>query len=71
MYKYNRFNEEGLNLFQKVLIILFVFIYPLFVSIYTMFPPLIGIAGYLLIINLEKDKTYVLAPLFYLSQKTL
>ena len=66
MYKYKNFDEEGLSLLQKTGLILFVLIYPLFVSMYTMLPPFIGLAGYVLIIYIEKEKTYFLAPLFYL-----
>jgi len=66
MSKYDSFDEEGLTILQKVLITLFVAIYPLFVSMYTMLPPLIGLAGYLLIINLQKEKAFAFAPLFYL-----
>jgi hypothetical protein len=66
--RYHNFDddEEGLSFLAKTGLILFVAIYPLFVSMYTMLPPLIGLAGYVLIINLEKEKTYVLAPLLYL-----
>ena len=67
MYKYNSFEEdEGLSFLQKTGLILFVIVYPLFVSMYTMLPPFIGLAGYVLIINLEKEKTYIFAPLFFL-----
>ena len=67
MYKYNSFDEDdGLSFFQKTGLILFIVVYPLFVSMYIMLPPLIGLAGYVLIINLEKEKTYILAPLFFL-----
>ncbi|CAA6811850.1 MAG: Unknown protein [uncultured Sulfurovum sp.] len=66
MNKYDGFEEEGLSIIHKVSLILFVIVYPLFVSMYTMFPPLIGLVGYVLIINLEKEKAYAFAPLFYL-----
>jgi len=66
MFKYNSFEEDGLTLLQKVMLVFFVAVYPLFVSIYTMLPPLIGLAGYALIINLEKERTYAFAPLIYL-----
>ena len=67
MYKYNSFeDEDSLSFLQKVGLILFVAVYPLFVSMYTMLPPLIGLAGYALIINLEREKTYAFAPLLYL-----
>jgi hypothetical protein len=66
---YNRFDdneEESLSFIKKAGLILFVAVYPLFVSMYTMLPPLIGLAGYVLIINFEKEKAYVFAPLLYL-----
>ncbi len=67
MYKYNSFyDEDGLSFVQKAGLVLFVIVYPLFVSMYIMLPPLIGLAGYMLIINLEKEKTYIFAPLFFL-----
>jgi hypothetical protein len=69
VYQYNRFDdndEDGLSFLRKVGLILFVVLYPLFVSMYTMLPPLIGLAGYVLIINLEKEKAYTFAPLLYL-----
>ncbi len=67
MTRFDNFEEEEhLTFLHKVVLVLFVVIYPLFVSIYTMLPPLIGLAGYILIINIEKERTYTLAPLFYL-----
>lgn len=66
MYQYNHFEKEGLSFIQKVGIISFVIVYPLFVSMYTMLPPFIGLAGYILIINLEKEKAFAFAPLLYL-----
>ena len=66
MYKYDSFEEKGLTLFQKVLLVLFVAVYPLLVSMYTMLPPLIGLAGYAFIINIEKERAYAFAPLIYL-----
>ncbi|CAA6805682.1 MAG: Unknown protein [uncultured Sulfurovum sp.] len=66
MNKFDSFDEEGLSLLSKVLITLFVVTYPLFVSMYTMLPPFIGLVGYILILNLNKEKVYVFAALFYL-----
>ena len=66
MFKYDRFEEDGLTFLEKVLLLSFVALYPLFVSMYTMLPPLIGLAGYALIVNLEKERTYAFAPLIYL-----
>jgi hypothetical protein len=61
-----RFEEEGLTQFQKIVLSLFVILYPMFVSMYPLLPPFIGLAGYFLLIYLEKENMYVLAPLFYL-----
>jgi len=67
LYKYKKFDDEdGLSFVQKTGLILFVIVYPLFVSMYTMLPPFIGLAGYVLIINLEKEKSYIFAPLLFL-----
>lgn len=66
MNKYDSFDEDGLPLLHKILLTLFVTTYPLFVSMYTMLPPFIGLAGYILILNLDKEKVYVFAALFYL-----
>ncbi|CAA6817969.1 MAG: Unknown protein [uncultured Sulfurovum sp.] len=68
MHKYNRFDddEEGIGFLKKTALILFVALYPLVVSMYPMIPPFIGLAGYVLILHIEKEKTYMIAPLFYL-----
>lgn len=65
----NRFmqrEEEGLSFAQKLLLTLFVILYPMFVSMHTMLPPFIGIAAYFLIVFSEKESMYLFAPLFYL-----
>lgn len=66
MNRYASFEEDELTFLHKFLLVLFVAIYPLFVSIYTMLPPFIGLAGYILIINFEREKVYMFAPLLYL-----
>ncbi|CAA6814912.1 MAG: Unknown protein [uncultured Sulfurovum sp.] len=66
MNRFDSFEEEGLSTPQKILLVLFVIIYPLFVSMHTMLPPLIGLVGYVLIIAIEKEQVYAFAPLFYL-----
>ena len=66
MNRFDNVENEGLSLIQKTGLILFIIIYPLFVSMYTMLPPLIGLVGYVLIINIEKEKVYAFAPLVYL-----
>lgn len=58
--------EEGLSFIQKSLLILFVILYPMFVSMHTMLPPFIGIAAYFLIVYIEKESMYLFAPLMYL-----
>jgi len=64
--RYNKFEDEGLGFIQKVFLVLFVILYPMFVSMYTMLPPLIGLAGYILIINFDKNRTYAFSAFFYL-----
>jgi len=66
MNRFRNHEEEGLTFIQKVFIFIFVAFYPMFVSMYTMLPPLIGIAAYFLIISIEKEEMYVFAPLLYL-----
>lgn len=66
MNRYDDFEKEGLGIISKVMLILFIIAYPLFVSMYTMLPPLIGLAGYIFIINMEKEKAFVFIPLLYL-----
>ena len=67
MNRYKKFeDDEGLGFNQKVLLVLLVALYPMFVSMYTMLPPLIGLVGYILIINFDKNKAYVIASFLYL-----
>ncbi len=64
---YKKFNdEEGLTVVQKSLLFLFVIVYPLLVSMYTILPPLIGLAGYLMIIHIDDKKIYSISAFFYL-----
>ncbi len=64
---YNRFDDEDrLGLGKKVALFLFVFLYPMFVSMYTILPPLIGLAGYIFIVNLNSKKVYSLGAFLYL-----
>ena len=65
--KYNRFDDEEVLSFQKKLFLfLFVFFYPMLVSIYTVLPPLIGLAGYIFIVNAHSKKIYSISAFFYL-----
>jgi len=66
MNKIQGLNNQGLTLLQKIFLILFVLFYPFLVSIYTMLPPLIGLAGYVIISNFEKNTFYAWSGFFYL-----
>ena len=66
MSKYRGLDEEKLSFFPKTLLILFVGFYPFLVSMYPMLPPFIGLVGYIIIINLEKNTFYALSGFFYL-----
>jgi len=43
-----------------------VFLYPMLVSIYTLIPPLVGIAGLVIIYNINKNIIYTTAAILYL-----
>lgn len=66
MNRFRNIEEDGLSLLHKTILTLFVIFYPIFVSMHTMFPPLIGLAGYFLLIFIEQENVYIFAPLFYL-----
>jgi len=66
MKHYMDIDKERLTLLQKVLIVSFVLFYPFLVSIYTMLPPLIGLVGYIIISNLDKNLLYAWGGFFYL-----
>ena len=67
MYKYrNDFTIDKLNFLEKLGLFLVVIGYPFLVSIYSMFPPLIGLAGYIIISNVDKNKIYALTGMVYL-----
>ncbi len=59
-------DKEKLNFFQKILLISFVLFYPFLVSIYTMLPPLIGLVGYVIMSNLNKNILYAWGGFLYL-----
>ena len=66
MNRYKKFEDEGLSIGQKIFLILFVALYPLFVSMYTMLPPLIGLIGYVIILNFNKNIIFVISSFLYL-----
>jgi hypothetical protein len=59
-------NIDNIGFFRWLLILFAVVFYPMLVSIYTMLPPLIGIAGLIIIYNINKDMVFVVSGLFYL-----
>jgi len=66
MNRYKSYDDEGLSFSKKIFLLLFVALYPMFVSMYTMLPPLIGLVGYVLITNFDKNRLYAFSALFYL-----
>jgi len=64
--RYKKNDNEGLSIVQKIFLFLFVLLYPLFVSMYTMLPPLIGLIGYVIILNLNKNIIFVMSSFLYL-----
>ena len=59
-------NRQEIGFWRWIVIIFIVLFYPLLVSIYTMFPPLIGIAGLVIIYYFEKNWIYAMAGMLYL-----
>jgi len=66
MYRYSNFEKRKSRNLQHFFVTLFVLIYPMLVSIYTLLPPLIGLVGYIIIINLHRDKLIAFLGMFYL-----
>ena len=63
---YKDYDNEGLSFTKKTFLILFVLFYPLLKSMYPILPPLIGLAGYIFIINVGYKNFYSISALFYL-----
>lgn len=66
MNRNSKFDRDELGFLKKTLLILMVVAYPILVSIYTMLPPLIGLVGYIIIINIDKNRLYTLSAMLYL-----
>jgi len=66
MKHYIDIDKERLTLIQKIFLVSVVLFYPFLVSIYTMLPPLIGLVGYIIISNLDKNILYAWGGFFYL-----
>ena len=66
MNRFQGLEEHGFTFLQKILLVFFVLFYPFLVSIYTMLPPLIGLVGYIIISNFDKNTFYAWSGFFYL-----
>ncbi len=63
---FSNFNKKRLNFLEKIFLFSMVLLYPILVSIYSMLPPLIGLAGYIVITNVDKNRLYALSGMVYL-----
>ncbi len=66
MKHYTDIDKERLTLLQKIFLLSFILFYPFLVSIYTMLPPLIGLTGYIIISNMDKNILYAWGGFIYL-----
>ena len=66
MGSYNDFQRKQLSFIEKIVLFLFLFFYPVLVSMYTMLPPLIGFVGYIIIKNISKNRFLALGGMLYL-----
>jgi hypothetical protein len=57
---------DNIGFFRWILILFAVIFYPILVSIYALFPPLIGIAGLIIIYNIDKNIILVVSGVLYL-----
>jgi len=72
MGNYHNFPDENrLGFFKIVLLVLIVLFYPFLVSMYPILPPLIGLAGYIIIYNLDKNTIYTFSGFIYLMNLEL
>lgn len=58
--------QKKLSFLQWTSLVSLVAFYPILVSIYTMLPPLIGLVGYIVVTNMDKNRIYALSGMFYL-----
>ncbi|MBU1666815.1 hypothetical protein KKC13_00205 [bacterium] len=66
MNRNSKFDQDKWSFFKRTLLVLMVVAYPILVSIYTMLPPLIGLVGYIIITNVDKNRVYALSGMLYL-----
>jgi len=64
----NSINKDryGLKILEWLFILFAVGFYPMLTSIYPLLPPLIGIAGLVIIYNIDKNVIYTLSAMVYL-----
>ncbi|HIO95203.1 MAG TPA: hypothetical protein EYG67_00090 [Campylobacterales bacterium] len=66
MYHDRHRNKQNIGFWEWFPLMSIVIFYPMLVSIYTILPPLIGIAGLVIITNIDRNKVYALAGMLYL-----
>ncbi len=59
-------DRKDKKILEWIFIAFFVIVYPILVSMYPLVPPLFGIAGLVIIYNMNKNLIYTLATMFYL-----
>jgi len=69
--RYQAYNEKRIGILEKFILVTWVIIYPMMVSMYSMLPPLIGLAGYIIITNVNKQRIYALSAMLYLMHLDL
>lgn len=69
--RYRAYNEKRIGILEKFILVTWVIIYPMMVSMYSMLPPLIGLAGYIIITNVNKQRIYALSAMLYLMHLDL
>ncbi len=62
----NYMDIENQKLLEWISILFFVIVYPMLTSMYPLLPPLFGIAGLIIIYNINKNLIYTLSTMFYL-----
>jgi len=66
MNRNSKFDQDKRGFLKHTLLVLMVVAYPILVSIYTMLPPFIGLVGYIIITNIDKNRVYALSGMLYL-----
>ncbi len=59
-------DRKNQKVLEWIFIVFLVTVYPMLVSMYPLFPPLFGIAGLVIIYNINKNLIYTLSAMLYL-----